>query len=129
MTGSRHDRQFWERAVREVERCGSVGDVARRLGVQARTLTWWRWRIRREGAEGEAKLAKRAEFIPVVMAAGAAHAEAPLMSGLFVDHAVLQRDRPVNVFGHAAAGEIMGCKEATVSWHIHAAKKTLRGLL
>jgi transposase-like protein len=68
VTGSRHDRQFWERAVREVERCGSVGDVARRLGVQARTLTWWRWRIRREGA---AKLAKRAEFIPVVMAAGA----------------------------------------------------------
>lgn len=30
---------------------------------------------------------------------------------------------------HAEAGEIMGCKEATVSWHIHAAKKTLRGLL
>lgn len=30
---------------------------------------------------------------------------------------------------HAAAAEIMGCKEATVSWHIHEAKKTLRGLL
>ena len=30
---------------------------------------------------------------------------------------------------HAEAGEIMGCKEATVSWHIHEAKKTLRGLL
>ncbi|MEP7240743.1 MAG: RNA polymerase sigma factor [Devosia sp.] len=30
---------------------------------------------------------------------------------------------------HAAAAEIMGCKEATVSWHVHEAKKTLRGLL
>ncbi len=30
---------------------------------------------------------------------------------------------------HAQAAEIMGCKEATVSWHIHEAKKTLRGLL
>jgi RNA polymerase sigma factor (sigma-70 family) len=30
---------------------------------------------------------------------------------------------------HADAAEIMGCKEATVSWNIHEAKKTLRGLL
>jgi RNA polymerase sigma factor (sigma-70 family) len=30
---------------------------------------------------------------------------------------------------HAEAAEIMGCKEATVSWHVHEAKKTLRGLL
>jgi len=30
---------------------------------------------------------------------------------------------------HADAAGIMGCKEATVSWHIHEAKKTLRGLL
>ncbi|HEX4298955.1 MAG TPA: RNA polymerase sigma factor [Devosia sp.] len=30
---------------------------------------------------------------------------------------------------HAEAATIMGCKEATVSWHVHEAKKTLRGLL
>jgi len=30
---------------------------------------------------------------------------------------------------HAEASAIMGCKEATVSWHVHEAKKTLRGLL
>jgi sialate O-acetylesterase len=35
----------------------------------------------------------------------AAWAEAPLLDALFVDHAVLQRDRPINVYGHAAAGE------------------------
>jgi sialate O-acetylesterase len=41
----------------------------------------------------------------MMVAAGAAHAEAPLMSGLFVDHAILQRDRPLNVFGRATPGE------------------------
>jgi RNA polymerase sigma-70 factor (ECF subfamily) len=44
-----------------------------------------------------------------------------------------QRDAVLLVYAeemsHAEAGEILGCKEATVSWHIHEAKKTLRGLL
>ena len=35
----------------------------------------------------------------------------------------------VVVLFFADAAEIMGSKEATVSWHIHEAKKTLRGLL
>lgn len=44
-----------------------------------------------------------------------------------------QRDAILLIYSeglnHAEAGVIMGCKEATVSWHIHEAKKTLRGLL
>ncbi|RUT34725.1 RNA polymerase sigma factor [Arsenicitalea aurantiaca] len=44
-----------------------------------------------------------------------------------------QRDAVLLVYAedlsHAEAATIMGCKEATVSWHIHEAKKTLRGLL
>jgi RNA polymerase sigma-70 factor (ECF subfamily) len=44
-----------------------------------------------------------------------------------------QREAIMLVYGedmnHAEAAVIMGCKEATVSWHIHEAKKTLRGLL
>lgn len=44
-----------------------------------------------------------------------------------------QRDAVLLVYAeeksHAEAGAIMGCKEATVSWHIHEARKTLRGLL
>jgi RNA polymerase sigma-70 factor (ECF subfamily) len=44
-----------------------------------------------------------------------------------------QRDAVLLVYGeemnHAAAAAILGCKEATVSWHIHEARKTLRGLL
>lgn len=44
-----------------------------------------------------------------------------------------QRDAVLLVYGedlsHAEAAKVMECKEATVSWHIHEAKKTLRGLL
>jgi RNA polymerase sigma-70 factor (ECF subfamily) len=44
-----------------------------------------------------------------------------------------QRDAVLLVFGEqlsqSEAAAIMGCKEVTVSWHIHNARKTLRGLL
>lgn len=44
-----------------------------------------------------------------------------------------QRDAVLLVYAeelsHAAAAEIMGIAEATVSFHVHAARKTLRGLL
>ena len=44
-----------------------------------------------------------------------------------------QRDAVLLVYGedlsHAAAADIMGIKESTVSFHVHEAKKTLRGLL
>ncbi len=44
-----------------------------------------------------------------------------------------QRDAVLLIYAedlnHAAAADIMGCREATVSWHIHEAKKALRGLL
>jgi len=44
-----------------------------------------------------------------------------------------QRDAVLLVYAedmsHAEAGEVIGCKEATVSWHIHEARKTLKGLL
>jgi RNA polymerase sigma-70 factor (ECF subfamily) len=44
-----------------------------------------------------------------------------------------QRDAVLLVYGeglgHAAAADIMACAEATVSWHIHEAKKRLKTLL
>lgn len=44
-----------------------------------------------------------------------------------------QRDAVLLVYGeglsHAAAADAMACAEATVSWHIHAAKKRLRVLM
>jgi RNA polymerase sigma factor (sigma-70 family) len=44
-----------------------------------------------------------------------------------------QRDAVLLIYGedltHADAARIMGCKETTVSWHVHQARKTLKGLL
>jgi RNA polymerase sigma-70 factor (ECF subfamily) len=44
-----------------------------------------------------------------------------------------QRDAVLLVYGeglsHAAAGEVMTISEATVSWHIHEAKKRLKVLM
>jgi RNA polymerase sigma-70 factor (ECF subfamily) len=44
-----------------------------------------------------------------------------------------QRDAVLLVFGEqlsqAEAADIIGCKEVTVSWHIHNARKSLKGLL
>lgn len=44
-----------------------------------------------------------------------------------------QREAVTLVYGeemnHAAASELMGCSEATVSWHIHEAKKRLRQIM
>ena len=45
----------------------------------------------------------------------AANAEEPLMSALFTDHVVLQRDRPIDVYGHAGAGEEVTVSLATAS--------------
>jgi transposase-like protein len=57
----RHDREFWERACREIRRGAKIEDVARRLGVRPRTLQWWSWKLRDESV-------KPAEFLPVVVA-------------------------------------------------------------
>jgi len=57
----RHDREFWERACLEVRRGAKVGEVARRLGVKARTLQWWSWKLREVADAGHA------EFLPVVV--------------------------------------------------------------
>lgn len=44
-----------------------------------------------------------------------------------------QRDAVLMVYGeemsHAECASVMGCKESTVSWHVHEAKKSLKGLL
>ena len=41
--------------------------------------------------------------------------EAPLMSAIFADHMVLQRDRPIDVWGRAAAGEQVSLAERAAS--------------
>jgi sialate O-acetylesterase len=51
---------------------------------------------------------------------GIALAQAPLLGPLFVDHAVLQRDRPINVWGEAAPGEAVTVTLAGASVSAHA---------
>lgn len=75
VTTVRHSREFWERAVREVERGAAVSEVARRLGVRPGTLSWWRWHLRNEQPKraqrqgrGHASTIAKAEFLPVVVA-------------------------------------------------------------
>ena len=60
---TRHPRSFWKRLVAETERGGTVGSVARRNGVRAGTLTWWRWRLRHE----EASSGGAPQLLPVVV--------------------------------------------------------------
>jgi hypothetical protein len=62
----RHDREFWRRACREVQRGAEVGEIVQRLGVRPRTLQWWSWKLQRE------RHAEPAEFLPVVVGEQAA---------------------------------------------------------
>jgi sialate O-acetylesterase len=45
----------------------------------------------------------------------AANAQVPLMDALFTDHAVLQRARPIDIWGHAQAGETVTVTLADVT--------------
>lgn len=58
----RHTRAFWEQAAARVADGETTAVVARKLGVRPRTLTWWCWRLKREGSES-----RKAAFLPVVV--------------------------------------------------------------
>lgn len=64
---ARHDREFWERAWREVQRGAKVGEVATRLRVRPDTLKWWCWRLGRERRTKQTRV-PQATFLPVVVA-------------------------------------------------------------
>jgi transposase-like protein len=60
-------RAFWERAFAQVEAGQRPAEVARRLGVSPKTLSWWCWRLRKDQQEGVAVEVAREEFLPVVV--------------------------------------------------------------
>jgi len=62
---SRHDREFWKRACREVQQGANPAEVAQRIGVRPRTLMWWHWKLGM--GRSRRRRAKRAEFLPVVL--------------------------------------------------------------
>jgi transposase-like protein len=63
MAGARRSRAEWEQLVREVESGGTIAEVARRHGVRLRTLTWWRWQLRRGKVARSAT--KAVQMVPV----------------------------------------------------------------
>lgn len=49
----RANREAWARRVREWEESGqSAGAFARGAGLNARTLSWWRWKLSQQVPEG-----------------------------------------------------------------------------
>ena len=78
---SRHSREFWEKAVGEVEAGAKLGTVARQRGVRPATLSWWRWRLRSEGGHAKQKRKVRrqkgpstGQLLPVIVATGPSNA-------------------------------------------------------
>jgi len=47
----RRGRAFWEALSVEVDRGAATAAVARRHGVRAATLTWWRWKLRSDARQ------------------------------------------------------------------------------
>lgn len=58
----RRGRDFWQRLVNELEGGARVADVARRHAVQARTLSWWRWKLKTTGATSRGPM-----LLPIVV--------------------------------------------------------------
>lgn len=51
----RDARETWRRRLERCRRSGlTTEEFARREGVSARTLTWWRWRLARDGEQRSA---------------------------------------------------------------------------
>jgi transposase-like protein len=48
----RHTSQWWSERVAEFAQTGNARAVARRHGVNERTLVWWRSELRRRAREG-----------------------------------------------------------------------------
>lgn len=67
MAVERRTRAFWKRLVAEVERGGTIAGAAQAHGVNAKTLAWWRWTLRRE-----AEPLTKARLLPVVFSGPAA---------------------------------------------------------
>jgi sialate O-acetylesterase len=89
-----------ERA-RRVELARSAGDAPR---VRARRLD----PARSAGDASPARVSAPPAVEPHTLApAGAGPDARPLLAPLFQDHAVLQRDRPIPIWGYAAPGEIV----------------------
>src|ERR1035437_4101968 len=61
---ARHVASWWAKRVEELARGDDAADVARRHGVEARTLVWWRSELARRGRKRRASAPR---LLPVVV--------------------------------------------------------------
>ena len=123
-------------------------DVCVKLGAALATyrgdsaFTTWLYRVTLNAAADFRRSMRRAGHVPLESEAEhlrepAESAEARLVREELWDAVRAlpgqQRDAVLLVYGedlsHREAGEALGCSEATVSWHLHAARKKLKVLI
>ncbi|MET3660244.1 RNA polymerase sigma factor [Aquamicrobium ahrensii] len=109
------------------------GDGAFTTWLYAMTLNAVRDMARKNVRETTKAKAYGAEFLTVVEADGMAEDETEALWRCVRALPARQQDAVLFVYGegltHAVAAEAMGISEATVSWHIHEAKKRLKVLM
>ena len=64
----RHHAGWWAERLEELAQGGDAEEIARRHGVKARTLIWWRSQLRRRSP---AKASKKPRLLPVVVRSSA----------------------------------------------------------
>lgn len=88
---ARHGREFWAELVQECDAGWSTADVAARHGVEASTLSWWRWKLRAEGRRGRARRrGHEMQLLPVEVAISDSVAAPPLRVEALVGGVVLR---------------------------------------
>ena len=135
-TGSREDAQDVAQDV-----CVKLGAALASFRAEA-SFTTWLHRIVLNAAADFRRAARAGEHVPLEdesdrLVSTSESAEAGLIrQDLWSAVRALppqQRDAVLLVygedFGHREAGEALGCSEATVSWHLHEARKRLKFVL
>ena len=135
-TGSREDAEDVAQDV-----CAKLGAALRSFRAEACFSTWL-YRVTLNAAADFRRAARARQHVPLedeadFLASPAENAEAGLIREELWDAVRAlppqQRDAVLLVYGedlsHRDAGAALGCTEATVSWHLHAARKTLKLIL
>lgn len=135
-TGSREDAQDVAQDV-----CIKLGSALLSFRAES-SFTTWLYRITLNAASDFRRNSRSRDHIPVesladTLASPDESAEAHLIRTELWDAVRAlppqQRDAVLLVYGedlsHREAGEALGCTEATLSWHLHAARKKLKLLI
>ena len=119
--------------------CLKLGQAIRAFRGASRFRTWLytlTLNATRDHQRGQARERRNAaNFLadPTSTAANDNHAQAEALWEAVRQLPDKQSDAVLLVYGeglsHAAAADVMGCSEATVSWHVHEARKRLKILL